>query len=90
MLYPVLTISTSRLVQECGGPLTLCLDQSIFQFLYKLHGHVHVHVHLPVHVYKNKFKNLIRTSKFKFSFQGLCTPKNLNQTIHVHPTVGQL
>jgi len=27
--------------------------------------------YLELHVYKNKFKNLIRTSKFKFSFHFL-------------------
>jgi len=27
-------------------------------------------------LYKNKFKNLIWTSKFKFSFRGLCTIYN--------------
>ena len=30
-------------------------------------------------VYKNKFKNLIRTSKFKFSFQGLLKGTSIYQ-----------
>jgi hypothetical protein len=34
-------------------------------------------------IYKNKFKNLIHTSKFKFSFQGLCS-KHIISTKDVH------
>ena len=43
---------------SCPRPAILCSEQEIFQFLFRT-------------INKIKFKNLIWTSKFKFSFRGL-------------------